>query len=243
MFFYHELLSLISWRERNLEKPTDSDFDVFNIFNRNVEELLVASLLSTLSCFEKYENFKVWFYPVTPEKFNKMKFYPFRLHVLKNFEPKQHNPNTKYSLINDVTYPLLLKPLMVDISGEWSKEDALKYFGFFKPSCVDNFDLEFENSVDIISTYSNEENIILKGILAKGLSDEPGSKAIFWDFYKRIKNIDYNDRINRVLGVLEEDVFPMKDQFEDLSDEQVRTLEIKRIIDDLEFVMDLQRSS
>lgn len=234
-----ELLSLISWRKKNLEKPVDSDFEVYKIFNKNIEELLVASLLSTLSAFEEYENFRVWFYPVTSEKFNKMKFYRYRLHVFKNFESVE--PNTKYSPINDVTYPLLLKPLMVDTSGEWAKEEALQYSGFYKPSCVDNFNLEFENSVDIISTYSKEENIILKGILAKGLSDEPGSKAIFWDFYKRIKNINYNDRINRVLGVLEEDLFPMKDQFQDLSYEQVRTLEIKRFIEDMDFFMDLSR--
>ena len=95
--------------------------------------------------------------------------------------------------------------------------------------------------MDIISTYSQEENFILKGILAKGLSDEPGSKEIFWEFYKRIKKVRYNDRINRVLGVLEEDVFSTKNLFEDLSDEQERVLQIKRHIDMTESFMYLAK--
>ena len=102
---------------------------------------------------------------------------------------------------------------MIDSSSKLTKEDALSRFGFYKPNYIYNFDLTFETTVDIISTYSKEEKLIINEILAKSLSDEPGSKEIFWDLYKKFEKVSYKQRINRVLGMFEEDNFGNKKIF------------------------------
>ena len=104
---------------------------------------------------------------------------------IKNFKFKSIDKNDRHAVFY-FTSPLLFKPFMVDEEGKWRKNDVLYKFGFYEPYYVDNFDLKFENSVDIISTYSDDERAILYEILAKGLSDEPGSLQVFWEFYKKI---------------------------------------------------------
>ena len=162
---------------------------------------------------------------------------------IKNFKFKSIDKNDRKSVF-DFTYPLLFKPfivdeekLFIDEEGKWTKNDALYKFGFYEPYYVDNFDLKFENSVDIISTYSDEERAILNEILAKGLSDEPGSLQVFWEFYKKISKVQYKDRINNILGVFADS--SEYRTFENLSEQDQQVLKLKREIRVVEKLTDI----
>ena len=155
---------------------------------------------------------------------------------IKNFKFKSIDKNDRHAVFY-FTSPLLFKPFMVDEEGKWRKNDVLYKFGFYEPYYVDNFDLKFENSVDIISTYSDDERAILYEILAKGLSDEPGSLQVFWEFYKKISKVQYKDRINNILGVFADS--SEYRTFENLSEQDQQVLKLKREIRVVEKLTDI----
>ena len=199
-----EELALFSWRRKELVKPTKEETSILNLFNKNIEEMLCGSLLKIISYYNK-EDIKVWFYPSSAKNFKNDKFYSV-LPDLNKLKSLTIDPNDKkLSSLNNITYLLLLKPFLIDLEGTWTKQTALSQFGFYEPYYVDNFDYTFEKIVDVISTYSKEEKLIINEILAKGLSDEPGSEHLFWDLYKKFDKVSYENRINRVLGMFEED--------------------------------------
>ncbi len=143
--------------------------------------------------------------------------------------------------VDKATYPLLYKPFMIDIEGVSTKENALKDFGFKQHHNIYNYDLKFENCIDIISTYSEEEKMILIEILSKSLSDEPGSQKVFWEFYKKISEISYTNRINKVLGVLEKDTIGNSSRYpyENLSEQDQHIIHVKNYIKMTESFIDL----
>jgi hypothetical protein len=51
-------------------------------------------------------------------------------------------------------------------------------------------------------TYPDEKKIILMGILAKALSDEPGSIQVFAEFFKNINAVNYPERLSNILGIV-----------------------------------------
>jgi len=163
---------------------------------------------------------------------------------LNNLKSLNPNPNDKkFSSRNNVTYLLLLKPIMIDLDGTWNKEMALSQFGFYEPHYVKFYDYQFEKTVDIISTYSKEEKLIINEILAKGLSDELGSKRIFWDLYKKFKKVHYKDRINRVLGMFEEDNNGNKENIllNNLSKQDEHVIQLKKHLKRYEELKDLPK--
>jgi len=241
---FGEERALASWRERKYERPTKEDIKVFEIFDKDFEQLLLGYLLKVLSYYDD-KDVKIWFYPATPENFASMFKHLPAVPEIKNFKLKSIDKNDRKSVF-DFTYPLLFKPfivdeekLFIDEEGKWTKNDALYKFGFYEPYYVDNFDLKFENSVDIISTYSDDERAILYEILAKGLSDEPGSLQVFWEFYKKISKVQYKDRINNILGVFAD---TKRDRaFENLSQQDQQVLKLKRELESIDLLNDLPR--
>jgi len=92
----------------------------------------------------------------------------------------------------------------VDFNEENNKEIVLLNGGFFPHSKeIDDPDLSFEHTIDIISTYSKENREILLEILAKGLSNEPGSVEVFGEFYYKIEKVNYVNRIKSVFGMFD----------------------------------------
>ena len=209
------------------------------LFNKNIVHLLIESLLKRLSYHDE-EKVKIWFYPLETDEFpNYFSNFP-PLPELNNFESIGDLKDSIMD-VNKATYPLLSKPFLIDANGELTKERALNKFGFGTPYPIRDYDLEFEKSMDIISTYSDDEKSILIEILSKGLSDEPGSQEIFWEFYKKIRNISYTNRINTVLGVLEKDteVNSSGDRYEDLSEEDQEVMMLKHHIKMLDRFLNL----
>lgn len=217
--------ALFLWREDNLEIPTKEESKILMLFNKNYVDLMIGSLLKKISYYDE-EKVRIWFYPAIPEEFaNDFSCFP-RLPELDNFNLLKR---ASFLAIDNATYPLLFKPFMIDSEGVSTKENALESFGFKKYYDIYDYDLEFEKSIDIISTYSEEQKAILIEILSKGLSDEPGSQKIFWEFYKKISNISYTNRINIVLGVLEKDtkVNSSRYRYENLSEEDQIVMMLK----------------
>ena len=237
-----EEIALFSWRQKELIKPNKEDANILNLFDNEIEEVLCGSLLRIISSYNKKE-IKIWFYPSTTEEFENNKF-DHNLPDLNNLKSINPNPNDKrFSSENNTTYLLLLKPFMIDLEGTWNKQMALSQFGFYEPNYVYDFDDTFENTVDIISTYSKEEKLIINEILAKGLSDEPGSKQIFWDLTKKFKKVNYKDRINRVLGMFEDDNYGNKENISlnNLSKQDGHVIQIKKYLKRSEELKDLTK--
>lgn len=172
--------------EDDLEYETWEE-DFYDMYK--VEEI-IKDMSLILILINKYERkwSKIWIYPVYPFHFNDIWFeMPYK---------------TGQMLTTD--FFINARNLKLDEFGIWDKESALKYEGYKKPEKIKDYDFHFEQIIDIISTYPEEQKTILMGILAKGLSDEPGSIQVFAEFFEKVSSVRYPSRLNNVLGIISE---------------------------------------
>jgi hypothetical protein len=155
----------------------------------------MSSILILLDKYKKENNVKVWLYPMYP-----FQFYNIWKDLLYDLSIERYQ-NLYIETILDPSYTL-----KVDKYGYWDKKLALKNGGYENYSeKLKTPNKAFEHTIDIISTYSDEERRILMGILAKGLSDEPESLQVFAELYKKINAVNYPKRLNNVLGIVSND--------------------------------------
>jgi hypothetical protein len=173
------------------EDSEDDTYEEDSYDMYDVEEMVkeMVRILILLNKYEKRKRCKVWIYPVYKFEFNDIWY--------NMDEISTHRLLTTMIFI-EPTYHL-----EVDEYGFWNEERALNNGGFENPyKKIENHDSQFEQMVDIISTYPDEERIILISILAKSLSNEPGSIQVFAEFYKKMNSVSYPERLNNVLGIV-----------------------------------------
>lgn len=196
-------------RKKKGEKVTEAEKTVFELFHSSYRDLRLPALLKTLSKYPDEENVRIWFYPFLPEDFKKINTLFPNLPDSTEFDPKPQpdTPNDKRIITLDTALELFIScHYEVDFRGEWDKEQALLYARFGYPPMKTIFpDKQFEKVVDIMSTYPKEDRDILIEVLAKALSDEIGSKSVFWTFFQKVRFIDYDKRLTKVLGVISEE--------------------------------------
>jgi hypothetical protein len=172
--------------------------DLFSKFEKKGKPLHTGfrcSVGALFSLIAKYngENVKIWFYPLSPERFNSnMELYPTETEKLIEIYSREDLQDDYFNLyfFN-----------IVDKKGEWNKHDAIykneyKPFGTFRSP-----DTAFEYAIDIIFSYPEDQKRAIMEILAKALSDEPGSLQLFMEFYRSIETVNYRDRLLKIFGV------------------------------------------
>lgn len=185
-------------------------------------------LISLLPFYEAYRceghinvknDTKIWFYPISPQEFQNI-WYKVPTPQDLRIPPEEAHNGKKTTFKGFFTEMILTKPFKMDLSGVLDKTSALCLAGFptptrkygdnspFQYKCFPRHrkfptsDFAFKYIIDIISTYSNDDKEVLWGILAKALSDETGALQVFIEFYNRIENVHYGNRLNSVLGII-----------------------------------------
>lgn len=161
----------------------------------------VGSLFSLMSKYEDDKKVKIWFFPLSPELYNNIMYgYPMKTEDLfKLYSYKK--------TLDDGNYSNLANFNMIDVNGSWGIIHAIVKNGYkllFDPST--NLDNAFELTIDIISTYPEDQKIAIIEILGKALSDEPGSLQLFIEFYRNIEVVRYQDRLLKIFDVFSKEV-------------------------------------
>lgn len=189
----------------------EDSYDMYEV------EEMIKDMARILIFIDRYERkwSKIWIYPVYTFQFNNIWF---------------DMPKKTYKLLDTMLF-IEGYNLEIDEYGFWNEDLALSHAGYKKPTTEiknQNYDKHFEHMIDIISTYPDEQKRILLGILAKGLSDEPGSIQIFGEFFKKISSIDYPERLNNILKGIS--VYPESisyDEFKQLKEDNKRLKQVK----------------
>lgn len=143
--------------------------------------------------YENQEGVRFWSFPITAKDFDDVRSI--------GFEWIYGRSTDNYFSLNPSS--LVVEKFLVDTEGSWGKEEALREAGFVNRYKREDIDSFFEFTIDIISTYSKEDQEILFGILAKCLSDEVGYLRTFHEFYVKIQKVDYSSRLSAVFGIQE----------------------------------------
>ncbi len=191
------------------QKPNEMEKYIFTLFNNRLkDEYHVALLLEHLSRYSDKENMRLWFYPCTPEEYDNLltehNYLPDAL-LPDEVGPKLDTPQEERTFpLNGTIDIMLYNYYQVDVDGIWSKDLALSFAGFYPTHRTfgDNLDLAFEYTMDIMSLYTENDQKIFNNILAKSLSDEPGSLQVLSKFWKKMEKISYDNRLTQILGIL-----------------------------------------
>lgn len=157
--------------------------------------ILTVLLFGLLLSLQAYENANFWYFPIDTKQFENIWGVGFDW-IYEELSEGHFSLNNPISII-------LTKFTIVDSYEGLDREEILDKAGFINHYKKDNMDSFFEYTIDILSTYSKEDQAILFGILAKCLSDEKGYLRAFHDFYVKIQKVNYGNRLATVLKIHE----------------------------------------
>jgi hypothetical protein len=192
---YPNVDELIELQEDVIKKKHKSDgfssIDEMKKYKENFNNIVL--LLTLANKWESHEE-NIFFIPIQLDEFNNVFF----------------DINNKISSY-DLSYGKKINPVIATwivekVPSFIDRESILHCKGYSETfHNIPDSNIVFEGIVDIIYTYPNEEQKILFNILAKGLSDEPGSIEIFAEFFEKMNSINYPERLDNILGIVSKD--------------------------------------